>query len=255
MEERNKHEGSGEKKPFRKRQLNLKRTVSAVYLGLALCMVVVLAISFTTTKNKVQGDLDKLDDISVSLPDISMPDLSAPDDFKPNPPVNDHKPDDNPVGGTQDNVQDVITEPDDTSVEVTKPLYIKPVTGEILKEHSTDKLVFSQTMQDFRVHKGIDITADIGSKVCAYTDGKVIKVENLPLMGTTVEIEHEAGVRSVYSNLDKTVSVAVGDTVLAGDVIGTIGNTAIVEAADAPHLHFEIWMGEDCLNPIDQFPN
>ncbi len=254
MDERNKNDNKGRgengmKRFMRRRGIKLKHAVSAVYLGIALCMVVVLAVSFSSTKDAVKDSIGKLDDISISLPDISLPDISTPQPSISNPPAGDEISVDKPVGSTQSGVTDTVVPP-----ETVVPKYMHPVSGKLLKGHSTDTLVFSETMQDYRIHKGIDIAAEIGTSVCAYTDGKVISVEELPFMGVTVEIEHEAGVRSVYSNLASEVVVAAGDTVVAGDIIGKVGDSALIEAADEPHLHFEIWMEEDCLNPLDQFP-
>ncbi len=260
MDEKNKNEnGAAEngKRFMRKRRGNLKRTISAVYLGLALCMVVVLAVSFSGTKTAVKDGLDNLEDISVSLPDISLPDISVPDvsvpdNYVPRPPINSTVPDDNPVAGTQSGVADDVV--DSESTEVITPRYIWPAKGEVIKGHSLDTLVFSETMQDFRVHQGVDIAAAEGSEVYAYTDGEVISVDNHPLMGKTVKIVHEAGVITVYSNLGEDVLVNADDAVVAGEVIGAVGKTALIEAADNPHLHFEVWMEENCLNPLDQFP-
>ena len=53
-------------------------------------------------------------------------------------------------------------------------------------------------------------------------------------------VDHGAGLKSVYANLDEAVDVDEGDPVEAGTVIGTVGTTAIAESAGPSHLHFAL---------------
>ena len=127
-----------------------------------------------------------------------------------------------------------------------------PVVGEVTKTHSTDVPVFSETLGEWRIHTGIDITTEEGAEVFAAADGEVTRVFSHPYFGKSVEITHNGGIVSVYSNLaaDK-VSVKVGDTVKAGDKLGTVGDTSLTELADEAHLHFEIKVGGVSVNPLD----
>lgn len=225
------------KKPFNKKIVLNKKAISAIYLGIAFCMVTVLTISLVSTNNKVKNSIDDLDDLSISVPDISItvPDISKPD-----------KPNDKPTNQETPGVNAEVVPP----VEDVKPTinFVSPVEGEIVKGYYTDSLVFSETMQDFRTHSGVDIAASIGDNVLAYSNGTVSKVENDPFMGTTVEITHAGGVVSVYKNLGSNLWVEAGIEVKAGDKIGTVGDSAILEIADKPHLHFELWMNGSCIN-------
>lgn len=67
-------------------------------------------------------------------------------------------------------------------------------------------------------------------------------------IGLTIVIEHSKEYETVYSNLLSSEFVVEGEKVEKGQAIGTVGNTAVFEIADEPHLHFEIW--KDSL-PID----
>ncbi len=221
------------KKPKKKVFLS-KRAVSAIYFGIAFCMVTVLTISLVSTNNEVKEGIDDLNDISISMPDIS---ITVPD-IK-DPPVNEK-----PTGQETPGVTDEVVKPDPTPIIS----YIKPIGGEIIKGYHMETLVFSDTMQDFRTHNGVDIAATLGEKVLCYTDGKVSKITDDPFMGTSVEITHDAGIVSVYRNLAKEVLVEVGAELKAGDSIGTVGETALLEIADKPHLHFELWMNGECIN-------
>ena len=135
-------------------------------------------------------------------------------------------------------------------------MFYRPINGEIIKKHSMDKLVFSETMKDYRVHTGIDIAANVGTEVVAFTDGVVTAVTNDYFNGITVAVTHEQGVVSYYMNLDSTLpdNIAVGAEVLAGQVVGKVGNTSRIEAKDAPHLHFELHVDGTPINPEPELP-
>jgi murein DD-endopeptidase MepM/ murein hydrolase activator NlpD len=130
--------------------------------------------------------------------------------------------------------------------------FTAPVSGSIMKSHSVETPVFSQTLGDWRVHTGIDIAAEIGADVKAVAGGKVTAVRNDHFMGKTVEVTHNGGIVSVYSNLSNDgITVKVGDTVSAGDKLGVVGDTSLTELADESHLHFEILVSGISVNPLD----
>jgi murein DD-endopeptidase MepM/ murein hydrolase activator NlpD len=97
-------------------------------------------------------------------------------------------------------------------------------------------------------HKGIDLAATTGTPVHAVADGVVIAAgalaENDGRYGNAVIIEHGAR-RSMYAHLD-SVAVKPGDRVVAGQDIGTVGETGF---ATGPHLHFEVRQGPQLIDP------
>ena len=154
-------------------------------------------------------------------------------------------------GGDDNNNQqaDSSTEEDNKPEKIS---FVSPIVGEITKGHSIDMPVFSSTLQEWRVHTGIDIAASEGDDVYAVCDGTVTRVFNDAFLGRTVEITHGGDIVSVYSNLsNEGISVKVGDTVKSGDVIGKVGDTSISELADEPHLHFSVKVGGVGVNPLD----
>ena len=129
---------------------------------------------------------------------------------------------------------------------------VAPVVGEITKSHSLDMPVFSTTLNEWRVHTGIDISAEEGSAVYAAAAGKVSKVYSDPFLGKTVEITHDGGVVSVYSNLSNTgIEVKEGQIVASGSKIGLVGDTSLSELADEAHLHFAVKVNGVSVNPLD----
>ena len=109
-------------------------------------------------------------------------------------------------------------------------------------------------MADWRVHNGIDLAAEAGSRVIAASSGTVEEVRNDDLYGTTVVIDHGNGLKSIYSNLAGTPAVAKGDTVSAGSVIGSVGDTAEAEIGEVAHLHFEMTKDGAEVDPADYLP-
>jgi len=100
---------------------------------------------------------------------------------------------------------------------------------------------FSRTHQDWRYHPGVDITVPSGTTVRAAFAGTVEYAKVTPESGFAVIIDHGGGVRTVYSELG-SVLVREGAAVAAGDPIGVVGDPGVDEAADGPHLHFELWV-------------
>ena len=143
----------------------------------------------------------------------------------------------------------------DKPTAVLTPDFVCPLGGTLIKDYSADIPVFSVTMEDYRVHCGIDIGAGAGTEVLAAADGEITKVLYDPMMGQTVEITHEGGFVTIYKNLQTKMpaSVSVGTQVSAGDTIGYVGDTAIIEISDSPHLHFEMRKDGESINPLSHF--
>jgi murein DD-endopeptidase MepM/ murein hydrolase activator NlpD len=110
-------------------------------------------------------------------------------------------------------------------------------------------------MEDYRLHLGVDISAAVGTPVYAVADGTVESVVFHPMMGQTVVITHADGYKSVYQNMQTAVpsGIQTGAAVKAGDTVGTIGDTALIEISEDPHLHFELYKDDVCANPLSHF--
>ena len=125
-----------------------------------------------------------------------------------------------------------------------------PIKGEILREFAKDSLVFSNTLQEWVTHNGVDIKADKTSVVKAAASGTVSAIKNDPRYGLTVIINHDNGFQTVYSNLLTAEFVVKGEKVEIGQSIGTVGNSASFEISDEYHLHFELLKDNEHLNPV-----
>lgn len=132
--------------------------------------------------------------------------------------------------------------------------WVWPVVGKLDRSHSVETLAYDVTMKDWRTHDGIDILADIGATVRAAADGTVESIEQDDIYGTTVTISHGGGIKTVYSNLAETPTVNVGDTVRAGDIIGSVGDTALCEIGQPTHLHLAMSVNGESANPLVYLP-
>ena len=127
----------------------------------------------------------------------------------------------------------------------------QPLQGDVVAAFSMDALAYNPTTDDWRAHNGIDISAGIGSEVCAACDGTVLSVTDDALMGITVTIEGADGYVTTYSNLASEPPVSENDAISAGDVIGLVGATSKIEASAPPHLHFSVFKNGEAVDPSE----
>lgn len=133
-----------------------------------------------------------------------------------------------------------------------KPLQTAaPVEGEIVVVYAMDSLGYNPTTRDWRVHNGVDIAAEEGSKVCAAAEGTVYTVYEDDTMGMTVVIRHQDGYITKYASLASEVTVKAGDTVKLGQQIGYVGNTALLESAIGDHVHFSVTRNDEPVDPAE----
>ena len=142
-----------------------------------------------------------------------------------------------------------------TPAPAAEPEYfIWPVAGSVETPYAMTALRFDRTMQDWRTHDGVDIAAELGAQVKAIGSGRVEEIREDDLFGTVVVLSHREGLMSVYANLAAVPTVAVGDTVVRGQVLGAVGDTALAEAGEVCHLHFAMLRGGESVDPMDYLP-
>ncbi len=130
-----------------------------------------------------------------------------------------------------------------------------PASGKLSEIHSVDVQVFSDTMQDWRVHLGIDIATEENAQVFAAADGSVAQIWEDPMMGTCIALSHSGECVTVYKNLasEMAAGIEIGAEVKAGQLIGTVGGTAMLELAEEPHLHMEMTVKGLQVDPLEYF--
>lgn len=135
----------------------------------------------------------------------------------------------------------------------TLPIFAPPLDGLVIKDYSDEIPVFSYTMNDYRTHTGLDLACSVGTPILASADGVICEVCDDPMMGVTVSISHSGGAATTYRGLSKESMsiVKVGDSVECGQMIGAAGDTALIESAEEPHLHFEMTVNGEHVDPAE----
>ncbi|MBT1686420.1 M23 family metallopeptidase [Dawidia soli] len=103
-----------------------------------------------------------------------------------------------------------------------------------------------------KLHTGIDFAASIGTPIYATADGTVAEVSvKFSGYGKMVEVNHGFGYRTRYAHMHE-FAVRSGQNIKRGDLIGYVGNTGL---STAPHLHYEVLINGDQVDPVHYFYN
>ena len=125
-----------------------------------------------------------------------------------------------------------------------KNQFIMPVEGIISGVYGSQRILNGKPKWP---HYGIDIAAKKGTKIKSSATGIVTMAEpDLYYTGGTIIMDHGHGISTIYSHLE-TLDVKVGDEVLQGDIIGTVGSTG---RSTGPHLDFRVNWFQTRLDPM-----
>ena len=132
------------------------------------------------------------------------------------------------------------TKPTVTPPPVTETIKFYAPLGvcTVQKEAALNRLVYNDTLKQWRSHNGVDFEAATGSDVLSVAEGTVTNVENTILEGVVVTVKHADGFESIYKGLE-SAAVESGETVKGGDKLGVIG-TMMCEQKAGAHLHLEM---------------
>ena len=222
------------------KELSRNGGVVATVVCLALVLTVVLSASIATNRAKQQyaGSGDGSDASTTERPEDGTEEKNEDTaNGTVNTPVHkDENEDGQPVGGEAEEFELSL-----------------PAVGVISKGHDATIQVWSETMGAYKVHLGLDITTEEGAPVLAAADGTVSKIWDDALMGKCVALDHGDGIFTFYKNLDPVLTAGVekGKEVKCGQQIGKVGESAIAELADEPHLHIEMTVGGIAVDPAD----
>ena len=136
------------------------------------------------------------------------------------------------------------TEPQQETVKVC------PVgdNKEIVQEYSGDKLVYFETLKDWRVHKGTDYAVEKGGEIYSMSAGTVTSVFSDDLYGDCVELECENGFTTIYFGVQVNEGTASGTAFGAGDLIGTASGVPCEQNLKS-HIHIEVKKDGRYVNP------
>lgn len=215
-----------------RQNLKTKKPMDKVAVSLVLCFsVVALASVFT-----VKSSLDKINSSNQDGNTDPQSDFIQEQLVDKKVPTVDSKANEN----GQSNAE---------TSKVSK--WISPVQGSLGMEYSADVPVYSKTLNQYMVHTGLDIKAPLDSRVQAAAAGTVIEAAQTDLLGYVVKINHGDGFVTTYANLSENGLVEAGTVVKQGEIIGGIGDTAMFESLEEPHLHFEMEKDGQSVNPAE----
>ena len=135
---------------------------------------------------------------------------------------------------------------DEVLVEAAYPS-LAPVRGYITAAKGVRADPFNPGVKE--THAGVDISAPSGSRIVAPADGTVIFAGTFAGYGNLVVIDHKFGLITRYAHLQR-MNVQVGQHVSRSEIIGYVGMTG---RTTGPHLHYEIWQNNRCLDPARFF--
>lgn len=225
---------------------NKNKLSAGFYIVIASCLLIIGGASWFALSNYEKGQSST--SIVSQKAESYYNDVTSYTETTPSAPITETPTESitQPVESVAEKVEsEPYSKPEDSTSSKTesKPgslgfKYTMPVEGKILKMPSETELQYSATYQDMRLHKGIDISCKAGTPVNACADGTILSIEESQTLGTTVTIDHSAGVTVKYSAIEKP-KFSVGDTVKMGDVIGNAA-TVPSECKDESHIHIEI---------------
>ncbi len=117
-----------------------------------------------------------------------------------------------------------------------------PVNGVLVSPYGTRINPYENRTE---MHYGIDVAADDGSPVYAALSGKVSLVQEHPVFGKTVYVEHDNNMVTIYGRI--LSQVAPGEKIIRGQVLGTVASAS---GGDS-HLHFEVWKEGQPVDPLE----
>ena len=220
---------------------SMKINRSAVIAGCLLTASVIIISAVAIASNRAKKD-DIADD-GTKAPTTQNEGVTVPEPEDNVTPPETEKPSSKPDTKPSVSVDDKI------------PSFVLPVSGALTSKHDPTLQVFSNTMNDYRVHLGIDIVTEAAAPVYAAADGKIDKIWEDTRMGYCIAIKHSGDSYTIYKNLAETLpdGISEGVSVRSGQLIASVGESAMVEIADEPHLHFEMTVADLGVDPLEYF--
>lgn len=221
---------------------------ASLYIALAVMIVTIVGVTVLSVAKKAKevlpSETEGTDAPTEPTEDNSSTDAPAPTE---------------PTGEAPDQGSE-STEPTEGEQKVDVPVtdalpesFTLPCLGYISKGYEPDLPVWSDTMEDYRIHEGIDVVCEANAEIYACADGTVESIYEDPLMGYSVTVYHGGGLRSTYMGLtgEYPSTIGTGARVTQGQVMGWVGESALIECAEPTHLHFVMTMEGETVDPLN----
>ncbi len=124
-----------------------------------------------------------------------------------------------------------------------------PVNGDVILNYSMDKSIYFSTLNQYKYHPAIVISAPVGSEVQCAARGKVSEISVDEETGTTLYMELGDGYEAVYGQL-KEVAVEEGDIVEPGRLLGYVSEPTKYYTLEGSNLYFQLLKKNEPVNPM-----
>lgn len=128
------------------------------------------------------------------------------------------------------------------------PLKLPAEKARLGMEYSGPSLSYNETVDDWRLHGGVDYLGEENTPVRAVFNGRVARIYEDPLLGMCLVLEDTDGHSCLYASLSEEVLAEEGMAVSAGQTIGFMGETALLEREEGFHVHVELYDGDRCIS-------
>lgn len=214
----------------------IKKNFYYLLIGISLIVIatVIAIILATTNTTPIQGSTES-----------SNPESNH--ESSPRESVSESSSENNPSHSKPNNSESTSNKPVNTQIVFTLPVANSTVT----KNYTSSTVVYNQTLGVYTGHMGIDFSSDAGTDVLAAYNGTIESITSSYLKGTTVVIDHGNGLKSIYNSIDTVEGLSEGQAVSTGEVIGYVSDNNMQEYKDGPHLHFEVTLNGEWVDPDD----
>lgn len=219
---------------------------NGLYFAIALCLLAAGSIGYASVNNSTPSTVQD----SITLPTADAGQAKVNDN------KNDYKIEINIDEFTESATEEPSTAAvfENSAPEVTSDeepvIFYSPVSLSIGADYSMGVPVFSQTMNDYRTHNGVDFKGVKGENVKTTGKGTVVSVTKDALWGNTVTIDHGNGIISSISGLADEMLISTGATLEERTIIGVVGEIP-VEGTEDSHVHLEMRVNGELVDPLE----
>ncbi len=240
---------------------NFKKTIkrNGVYIALSLCVLGAGIAGFSSADNKTPS----LSDVQITKPAETVTIAEKVKDY----PAEQYeikinidefttvKPEEPDTAAVFDNSAKSIDEVQnenagEETAQNEEKFFTAPLSGGIGMDFSMGIPVFSETLQDYRTHNGVDFKGVKGDSVKTVSEGTVTSVQKNAVWGNTVTIDHGDGIVSSISGLADEALISTGAKVYDGTIIGIIGEIPVEKEEDS-HIHLEMRVNGKLADPME----
>lgn len=208
-----------------------KKTVGrGFFVALTVCLIAVGGVAAVTFSDSLTAPPTVTDDPVTTTSAMEAAHITAPSTTRT-------------TNVTTSTTTATVTTTTTTTVPAT-PLYVLPLSNTVLTAFSEQPL-FNDTLKSYQVHAAVDFDGEEGQSVRALAAGTVTAVEDDPLWGPCITVDHGSDIVSIYRGVSP--SVEAGAVLEVGAAIGVV-DAIPCEKHLGPHLHLELYRNGEAVD-------